>query len=101
MPPSSRARSPRAASPTWTRRAAETAPGVLAVLTHRNAPKIKAPPAENPRSTGKQSPANDLMLQDDRVHFFGQYIAMVIADTLDRARQAAALVQVRYEPDAP
>jgi xanthine dehydrogenase YagR molybdenum-binding subunit len=68
-------------------------------LTHRNAPKIKQPPGKNPRSTGNQSPANELMLQDNRVHFFGQYIAVVVADTLDRARHAASLVKVKYEPD--
>ena len=40
---SSAAASPTAASPPSTRRAAEAAPGVIGVMTHENAPRMKAP----------------------------------------------------------
>lgn len=77
-------------------RAAETAPGVLAVLTSKNAPKL-------PGAT-KKSETNDRVvqaLQDDEVFYDGQPIALVVADTLERARYAAGLVVPRYEVGNP
>src|SRR5207253_2450274 len=74
---------------------AEKLPGVVAVLTHKNAPKLRAVPA-GPGGTS-QSPGTEFQLQDDRVRYFGQNVALVIADTLERARHAAERVKVRYE----
>lgn len=71
---------------------AEKAPGVFAVLTHRNAPELSAP-AGAPYG-------GRLPLQDDKVCYEGEPIAVVVADTLDQARDAAALVQVDYETHA-
>src|SRR5205823_12226201 len=36
------------------------------------------------------------LLQDRLVYYNGQHIAVVVADTLERAQQAAALVKVEY-----
>jgi xanthine dehydrogenase YagR molybdenum-binding subunit len=71
---------------------AESAPGVLAVLTPRNAPAF--PGAAN----FKPSPflPRLIALQDSEVLYNGQPIALVVADTLERARHAASLVRTTY-----
>jgi xanthine dehydrogenase YagR molybdenum-binding subunit len=76
-------------------RAAEAAPGVLAVLTHRNAPRV-------PGAAGKQQPNDRVVqaLQDDVVWYHDQPIALAVADTLERAQHAAALVTAQYEATA-
>ncbi len=72
---------------------AEALPGVLAVLTHANAPRIvKA--ARFPMGGTAQS---FTPLQDDRVRFNGQHIAVVVADTLERAMDGARRVRVDYD----
>src|SRR3712207_8039343 len=38
------------------------------------------------------------VLQDDRVSHQGQPVALVVADTLEQAHHAAALVRVAYAP---
>jgi xanthine dehydrogenase YagR molybdenum-binding subunit len=78
-------------------RAAESAPGVLAVLTHRNAPRLHAV-VPVPAGYAGQSL---LPLQDDRVYYQGQQIAVVVADTLERAQHAASLVRVEYDEEPP
>jgi xanthine dehydrogenase YagR molybdenum-binding subunit len=74
--------------------AAERAPGVIAVLTHRNAPRLayRAHKGAVDPELGERLHA----LQDDRVNHQGQPIALVIADTLERAIHAATLVRVTY-----
>jgi xanthine dehydrogenase YagR molybdenum-binding subunit len=76
---------------------AERAPGVLAVLTHLNAPKLAG--AEKART----APQDRLLqtLQDAEVRYDGQPIAVVVADTLEHARHAAGLVSPRFETQAP
>jgi xanthine dehydrogenase YagR molybdenum-binding subunit len=71
---------------------ARRAPGVFSVMTHENAPRLE-PPAAGSTDRVLQ------VLQDDVVHYDGQPIAVVIADTLERAQQAAALVGVDYAPE--
>lgn len=76
---------------------AERAEGVLAVLTHRNLAKIAAQPHLLPSLAGQSAPGESFFpLQDDLVHYAGQPVAVVIADTLERAQYAACLVRVRY-----
>jgi xanthine dehydrogenase YagR molybdenum-binding subunit len=74
--------------------AAERAPGVLAVLTHRNAPKL----AYRPHKGVVDPDAGERLhiLQDDRVNHQGQPIGLVIAETLEQANHAATLVRVTY-----
>ncbi|MGO4834571.1 xanthine dehydrogenase family protein molybdopterin-binding subunit, partial [Rhizobiaceae sp. 2RAB30] len=70
--------------------------GVVEILTHENRPHVAwfdrshrdqvAPPGEPFRA-----------LYDDKVLFSFQPIALVLAETLEAARAAAALVQVEYE----
>jgi len=74
------------------------APGVLLVMTHANAPALPhhGKAAINP-------PAGRVMslLQDDNVHYNGQPIAVVVADTPERATYAASLVRATYARTEP
>jgi xanthine dehydrogenase YagR molybdenum-binding subunit len=77
---------------------AERADGVLAVLTHDNLPKIAAQPPLVPSLFGHAAPGETFFpMQDEMVHYAGQPVAMVVADTLERAQHAATLVRVTYE----
>ena len=67
--------------------AAEAVPGVLAVLTCRNAPRIAADFGEY------------RILQSDRVAFRNQMIGAVVAETSEIARYAAELVRVAYQEE--
>ncbi len=72
--------------------AAERAPGVVAVLTPFNAPKLKV---------GKpQPPAKRALtvLQDPDVDYNGQPIAVVLAESLTEAMAAARLLNIKYAP---
>ncbi|SFU89239.1 xanthine dehydrogenase family protein molybdopterin-binding subunit [Pseudoduganella namucuonensis] len=77
-------------------RAAEAMRGVLLVMTHKNAPDLPAP---RPPAQDGQPPGPKLsLLQDDEVFYNGQPIAVVVADTLEHAQDAARRVKVRYAP---
>ena len=78
-------------------RAAERATGVVAVLTHRNAPRL--PYREHKALVDALIGERLHVLQDDRVSHQGQPIALVIADTLEQANHAATLVRVAYAPE--
>ncbi|WP_431878650.1 xanthine dehydrogenase family protein molybdopterin-binding subunit [Amycolatopsis sacchari] len=78
--------------------AAERAPGVVLVMTHRNAPELRALPLW--WTEGRSVAGDDLpVLQDDQVHYNGQAIAVVLAETLEQAEHAASLVHARYEAE--
>src|SRR3954471_21453762 len=82
--------------------AAEKSPGVLMVLTHRNIPKPKNAPAPEERNSGKGiRNEHRLPLSDDEVHYAGQYVALVIAKTIEQARSASMLVRVNFSPEQP
>src|SRR6201998_4533282 len=75
---------------------AERAPGVIAILTRQNAPKLQALPADLTASGEPRE--HRLPFQDDQVYFQGQHLGAVIAETFEQAREAASLVRVRYQP---
>ncbi|HEX8368164.1 MAG TPA: xanthine dehydrogenase family protein molybdopterin-binding subunit [Pyrinomonadaceae bacterium] len=66
---------------------AEKSTGVLAVITHQNAPRL------NPQSPIRGGG----MLQSDKIEFHGQHIGVVVAETFEQARFAARLIKVKYE----
>lgn len=68
-------------------------PGVLAVMTHLNAPRLP----EGGNAIGPPAGRRLTLLQDDRVHYNRQPIAVVVAATLDQAAAAATRVKVTYE----
>ncbi len=78
--------------------AAESAPGVVLVMTHKNAPKMKTPPVfltEEKAAGGSDLP----IMQDDRVHWNGEPIAVVLAETQEQADHAAWLIRASYETE--
>ncbi|MFI1469238.1 xanthine dehydrogenase family protein molybdopterin-binding subunit [Streptomyces wuyuanensis] len=75
--------------------AAETAPGVQAVITHLTAPRLEP----GPMTLLGASPPTPF--QDDRILHHGQHIAIVVASSLEQARHAASLVRVDYERTEP
>ena len=77
--------------------AAENAPDVLAVLTNKNMPRMKALPWSHLRPQGQTY----LPLQDDQIHYAGQPVALVVAATLDQATYAGTLIKVAYEAHPP
>ncbi len=82
--------------------AARAAAGVLAVLTHENAPKLKdiSGSEEDALSQGIRNEERP-PLADNEIHYAGQYVALVVAQTLAQARHAASLVRVSYAPQVP
>ncbi|MGX5207984.1 xanthine dehydrogenase family protein molybdopterin-binding subunit [Streptomyces violaceus] len=77
---------------------AEKHPGVLRVISHRNAPKL--PYRDN--SGSNNLPGRRLrVFQDDRVLFHGQPVAVVVATTLEAAQHGASLVRVEYDAEQP
>jgi xanthine dehydrogenase YagR molybdenum-binding subunit len=78
--------------------AAEKAPGVVLVMTHRNAPRMK--PIPSFLTAEKAMAGDDLpVMQDDRVHWNGQPIAVVLAETQEQADYARSLIHVGYDPE--
>lgn len=62
-------------------------PGVLLIITPENALRLGGSSVQGP------------LLQDRTVLYNGQHIAVVVADTLERAQAAAARVRVQYQRD--
>ncbi|MEP6810545.1 MAG: xanthine dehydrogenase family protein molybdopterin-binding subunit, partial [Chthoniobacterales bacterium] len=79
-------------------KAAEAAPGVLKVLTHLNTPKVKESKEKGDMMHGIRNEER-LPLSDAQVHYAGQYVALVIAKTIEQAHYAASLVRVSYAPE--
>jgi xanthine dehydrogenase YagR molybdenum-binding subunit len=81
---------------------AEGSLGVLAVITHENAPRMKAPPIADFQDLGKGVALSDLpIMQDAAIHWDGQPVAVVVADTLEQAEYGASLVEVEYDAEPP
>ncbi|RYZ01353.1 MAG: xanthine dehydrogenase family protein molybdopterin-binding subunit [Comamonadaceae bacterium] len=76
--------------------AAERASGVLLVMTHRNAP-AQAPwgPVDAKDRFARSSP----QLQGDRVRYYGEAVAFVVAESFEEARAAAGLIRIRYQSE--
>jgi xanthine dehydrogenase YagR molybdenum-binding subunit len=74
---------------------AERAPGVLLVLTHRN----MAPQAPHTLEIEQRFERPMPYLDDDHIAAYGEPAAFVVAQTLEQARAAAALVRIRYAPE--
>lgn len=74
-------------------------PGVVAVISHLNAPRL----AYNPHKGSIDPQIGERLhaLQDDRVRFYGQPVAVIVAETLDQAERAAAALQVSYAAERP
>ena len=79
---------------------AEAVPGVVRIFTHENRPRTAwlnssyrdevAPPGAPFRP-----------LYDDKIVYSGQPVALVVAESFEAARDAAALMRVTYETERP
>jgi len=79
-------------------RTAEGSPGVLRVFTHQNLPPLARQPVWDLRKVTGMSFAP---MQSDIIHYAGQPVAIVVAESLEQAEAAAALVGVGYQAQAP
>ncbi|TYK52878.1 xanthine dehydrogenase family protein molybdopterin-binding subunit [Actinomadura decatromicini] len=70
--------------------AAQSLPGVLAVLSHENAPRVDS-----------EADGELALFQSRMVSYRGQFVAAVIGETLETAREAARLVRVEYAAEEP
>ena len=81
-------------------KAAENCPGVAGVITHLNRPEV--PGWKNQGGQQGQSRVEGEEFRvffDDQIHFDRQPIALVIADTFERATYAASLVKAVYQKE--
>ena len=74
--------------------AAEAVPGVLAVVTHGNAPRLDKVERVMDLFAGRSPQENFPPLQGPEVHYAGQVVAMVVAETVEAARLAASRLRV-------
>jgi xanthine dehydrogenase YagR molybdenum-binding subunit len=74
--------------------AAEQAPGVLLVMTHKNAERLGKMPADF--QAGGLVAEERPPLADDRILHTGQYVAMVVAERIEQASYAASLLKIEY-----
>src|SRR5271154_5521404 len=71
--------------------AAEKMPGVLLVLCYGNMDKLyRVVPNDFSATTSEARPP----FEDERIYHWGQYVAVVIAETLEQATAAARAVQI-------
>jgi xanthine dehydrogenase YagR molybdenum-binding subunit len=78
-------------------KAALASPGVITVISHVNTIRPPGYPADNEHPTEPSTIGMPLrVFHSDKVFFNGQPVAMVIADTFERATYAATLVKIKY-----
>lgn len=75
---------------------AEKSPGVVGVMSYKNAMMLHFNGGDNPDS-GKYAEKDLLPLQNPRIFYDGQIVAVVLAETLEQAEHAATLVKPDYE----
>ncbi|WP_052201046.1 xanthine dehydrogenase family protein molybdopterin-binding subunit [Terriglobus sp. TAA 43] len=75
---------------------AEKMPGVIAVYSHETlGPLYRTPPAAGfSMIVDERRPP----LEDKVVRYYGQYVAVAVAQTVEQARAAAEAVKIRYNP---
>ncbi len=77
---------------------AEKMPGVMLVLHHGNMKDVyRLFPHEQDGTMSETRPPFD----DDKIYYWGQYVALVVAETLEQAKAGAQAVRVEYDAEAP
>ncbi len=74
---------------------AEAMPGVLLVLHHGNIGQLYRTVPNDQNATNSEVRS---AFEDETVRHWGQYVAVVVAGTLEQATEAAKAVRVEYEP---
>jgi xanthine dehydrogenase YagR molybdenum-binding subunit len=78
--------------------AAEKMPGVLLVLHNGNMePVFRTFPRQEDGTISETRPP----FEDNNIYYWGQFIALAVAETLEQARAAANAVRVEYEAETP
>ncbi len=80
-------------------RAALASPGVVRVFTHEN--MMRFHPLPDPWDHWRPHGQRYIPLQDDRIHYSGQPVALVVAETADQAHFAGTLIGVDYDAEPP
>jgi len=75
--------------------AALALPGVKAILTHENVPRVLHAGSPHPRSA---SVTCDQYILDHKVRYWGEGVAAVAATSEEIAARAVELIEVEYEP---
>ena len=76
---------------------AEKLPGVLLVMHPGNFSQLLSPPSSGRSGIAEGRP----VLSDDNVSYWGQYVAVVVAETFEQAQAGAAAVRVKYDTQKP
>jgi xanthine dehydrogenase YagR molybdenum-binding subunit len=78
---------------------AEGMPGVIAIFHHGNIGKLYRPAGalEESSRPGESRPP----FEDENVYYYGQFVALVVAETFEQAQDAAAHVRVEYDAKRP
>ena len=77
---------------------AEAVPGVVGVLSHHNFPRLGMDIKSFPLGTAG---TRLLPMQSDEILYEGQYIACIVADTIEAAHNALGLIKIEYEAAPP
>ena len=82
-------------------KSAERTSGVIAVMSHLNVPTLKSYEPAKDSDAQPSIRKGFKVFSDNVVRFSGQPIAIVVADTLERATYAASLVKAQYKKEEP
>src|ERR1019366_8961437 len=78
--------------------AAEKMPGVLEVFHHGNMDGVyRLFPHEEDGTISEQRPP----FEDEKIAYWGQYVALVVAETLEQAQAAARAIRVEHDAEKP
>ncbi|GHB34296.1 xanthine dehydrogenase family protein molybdopterin-binding subunit [Salinicola rhizosphaerae] len=80
------------------RDAVESMPGVALVMTHDNAPRLNTAPVFLRSPNGAAGDDHPIM-QSDRVHWNGQPVALVLAETQEQADAAVERLEIEYRAE--
>ncbi|PIQ21779.1 MAG: aldehyde oxidase [Cytophagales bacterium CG18_big_fil_WC_8_21_14_2_50_42_9] len=78
---------------------AEKAPGVLAIISHLNAPKVAGYENQVNNEGSRVYGQEFRLFYDNKIYHNHQPVALAVADTWERANYAASLVQVQYDKE--
>jgi xanthine dehydrogenase YagR molybdenum-binding subunit len=78
---------------------AKAIPGVLDVMTYKNSMSLHTLSSGGDPGSGKLGEKDLLPLQNDRIFYNGQHVAVVIATSFEVAEYAARLITIEYDED--
>jgi len=81
---------------------AKKEPGVISVVTYKNALKLQPLDMQAQMKAGAAFLGEYLPpLQDNKIWYYGQFIAVVVAESYEQARAAAYKLKIRYTEEKP